>query len=99
MALVKPFDRAPGSSKLHFWRFAAGWSRAVESAYYPDDQRRECSVTFAIYMLGLAILIGGIAWGLVLAGLAVKYIIITCLIVGGIGIMMAASRTRTKDSP
>jgi hypothetical protein len=56
-------------------------------------------VTFAIYMLGLAILIGGIAWGLVLAGLAVKYIVVTCLIVGGIGIMMAASRTRMKDSP
>jgi hypothetical protein len=44
-------------------------------------------------------LIGGIAWGLALAGLAVKYIVITCLIVGGIGIMMAASRTRVKDSP
>ena len=56
-------------------------------------------MSFAIYMLGLAVLIGGIAWGLVLAGLAVKYIVITCLIVGGIGIMTAASRTRAKDSP
>ena len=55
-------------------------------------------MTFAIYMLGLAILLGGIAWGLVLAGVAVKYIVITCLIVGGIGIMTAASRTRVKDS-
>ena len=55
-------------------------------------------MSFAIYMLGLAILLGGIAWGLVTAGLAVKYIVITCLIIGGIGIMMAVSRTRVKDS-
>jgi hypothetical protein len=49
-------------------------------------------------MVGLAILIGAIAWGLVLTGLAVKYIVIACLVVGGIGTMMAASRTRMKDS-
>jgi hypothetical protein len=55
-------------------------------------------VSFVIYMIGLAILIGGMAWGLVLAGLAVKYIAIACLVVAGIGIMMAVSRTRTKDS-
>ncbi len=55
-------------------------------------------MSFVIYMLGLGILIGGIAWGLVLAGLETKYIVITCLIVGGIGTMMAASRARSKDS-
>jgi hypothetical protein len=27
------------------------------------------------------------------------YIAITCLIIGGIGIMMAVSRTRAKDPP
>jgi hypothetical protein len=51
-------------------------------------------MSFAIYIVGLAVLIGGIAWGLVVAGVAVTYIAITCLIVGGIGIMMAVSRTR-----
>lgn len=56
-------------------------------------------MSFAIYMIGLAVLIGGIAWGLVLAGVAVKYIVITGLIIGGIGIMHAVARTRTKDSP
>jgi len=55
-------------------------------------------MSFAIYLLGLAILLGGIAWGLVLAGLAVKYIVIACLIIGGIGVMKAVSRTRAKDS-
>jgi hypothetical protein len=56
-------------------------------------------MSFAIYIVGLAVLIGGIAWGLITAGVATTYIAITCLIVGGIGIMMAVSRTRTKDPP
>jgi hypothetical protein len=56
-------------------------------------------MSLAIYLLGLAVLIGGIAWGLVVAGLAMTYVAIACLIVGGIGIMMAVSRTRAKDPP
>jgi hypothetical protein len=56
-------------------------------------------MSFAIYIVGLAVLIGGIAWGLIAAGMATTYVTIACLIVGGIGIMMAVSRTRTKDPP
>lgn len=56
-------------------------------------------MSFAIYIIGLAVLLGGIVWALVAAGVATTYIGITCLIVGGIGIMMAVSRTRTKDPP
>jgi hypothetical protein len=56
-------------------------------------------MSLAIYMLGLAILLGGIAWGLIVAGLAVTYVVIACLIIAGIGIMMSVSRTRAKDPP
>jgi Zn-dependent protease with chaperone function len=56
-------------------------------------------MSFALYMFGLAVLLGGIAWGLVAAGLALTYIVITCLIIAGLGIMMAVSRTRAKDPP
>ena len=56
-------------------------------------------MSFAIYIVGLLVLLGGIAWGLVLAGVMATYIVITCLIVGGIGVMMAVSRTRAKDPP
>ncbi len=56
-------------------------------------------MSFALYMLGLAVLIGGIAWALITAGIATTYIVIACLIVAGIGIMTAVSRTRTKDPP
>jgi len=56
-------------------------------------------MSFALYMIGLALLVGGIAWGLITAGLATAYVGITCLVVLGIGVMMAVSRTRTKDPP
>ena len=48
-------------------------------------------MSFAIYIVGLAVLLGGIAWALIAAGVATKYIAITCLVVGGIGIMMSLS--------
>ncbi len=56
-------------------------------------------MSFSLFMLGLAVLIGGIAWALVTAGIAVTYVAIACLIVAGIGIMAAVSRTRAKDPP
>jgi hypothetical protein len=56
-------------------------------------------MSFALYLVGLAILLGGIAWALLTAGLAATYVAIACLIVAGIGIMMAVSRTRAKDPP
>jgi membrane-bound acyltransferase YfiQ involved in biofilm formation len=56
-------------------------------------------MSFALYMIGLALLIAGIAWGLITMGIAQLYIGIILLIVVGIGVMMAVSRTRTKDPP
>jgi len=56
-------------------------------------------MSFALYILGLAALVGGIAWALVAAGIAATYVAIACLIVAGIGIMGAVSRTRAKDPP
>jgi hypothetical protein len=56
-------------------------------------------MSFALYIVGLAVLIGGIAWGLITAGLSSTYVVIACLIIAGIGIMMAVSRTRVKDPP
>jgi energy-converting hydrogenase Eha subunit G len=56
-------------------------------------------MSFALYLLGLAVLLGGVAWALITAGLAATYVAIACLIVAGVGIMMAVSRTRLKDPP
>lgn len=54
-------------------------------------------MSFALFMLGLALLVGGVAWAMLLAGLSAVYIAIACLLVAGIGIMAAVSRTRAKD--
>lgn len=54
-------------------------------------------MSFALYIIGLVVLLAGIAWGLSIAGLAPVYIGIACVIVLGIGIMAAVSRTRAKD--
>ncbi len=56
-------------------------------------------MSFLLYIVGLAVLLGGVAWALITAGLAATYVAIACLIVAGIGIMMAVSRTRSKDPP
>ena len=54
-------------------------------------------MSFALFLIGLALLVGGVAWGMITAGIAPLYVGITCIIVLGIGIMAAVSRTRTKD--
>lgn len=54
-------------------------------------------MSFVLYLIGVALLIGGVAWGLITAGVAPVYVAITSLIVLGLGVMAAVSRTRTKD--
>jgi len=54
-------------------------------------------MSFIIYLVGFAILIGGIAWGLVTAGVPYVYVGITSVILLGIGILTGVSRTRSKD--
>ena len=56
-------------------------------------------MSFAIYLVGFLILIGGVAWGLVAAGVPATYVGIACVILLGIGVITGVSRTRTKDLP
>ena len=56
-------------------------------------------MSFALYLIGLLLLVAGIAWGLTTVGVAQIYIGIACVIVLGLGIMGAVARTRSKDPP
>jgi hypothetical protein len=56
-------------------------------------------MSFLLYIIGLVLLVGGVAWALLAAHVASTYVAIVCLIVAGIGVMMAVSRTRLKDPP
>lgn len=55
--------------------------------------------SLAIYLLGTAVLIGGLAYGAHLAGLAPQWITVGAVVLLGIGIVTAVSRTRSKDPP
>ena len=54
-------------------------------------------MSFGLYLLGFVILIGGVAWGLSVAGIPTLYIAIACVIMLGIGILTGVTRTRPKD--
>lgn len=54
-------------------------------------------MSFALFLIGLALLVGGVAWAMIMAGISPVYVGITCIIVLGVGIMAAVSKTRSKD--
>lgn len=56
-------------------------------------------MSFALYLIGSVLVIGGVAWGMATAGIATIYIAITCLILLGFGILKGVSKTRSKDPP
>lgn len=54
-------------------------------------------MSFALYIFGFIIFIGGVAWALVTAGVPSLYVTIGAVILTGIGIFTGVSRTRGKD--
>ena len=55
--------------------------------------------SLAIYIIGFVILVGGLAYGASLAGLAPQWIAVGCLVLVGVGIATGVTRTRQKDAP
>ena len=55
--------------------------------------------SFAIYLVGMLVLIGGLAYGASLAGLSTHWIAVGVVVLLGIGIVTAVSKTTTKDPP
>jgi hypothetical protein len=54
-------------------------------------------MSFALYMIGFIIVIVGLAWGAMVAGVPQTYILIGVVVLFGIGILSAVKRTRPKD--
>jgi hypothetical protein len=54
-------------------------------------------MSFGIYVVGFLVLIGGVAWALITAGVRPLYVVIACVIMLGIGILTGVTRTRSKD--
>lgn len=62
-----------------------------------SSQFMESTVSFAIYMIGFLVFLGGLVWAAVTANVPHTYIAIGAVIILGIGIFSAVGRTRGKD--
>ena len=51
----------------------------------------------AIFIIGMLILIGGLAWGASMAGLSAQWIAVGVAVLVGVGVVMGVTKTRAKD--
>ena len=56
-------------------------------------------MSFMLYVFGFLVVIAGVAWAMDIAGIPSRWILITSLILLGLGILTGAARTRSKDPP
>ncbi|MEO7999175.1 MAG: hypothetical protein ABI852_17115 [Gemmatimonadaceae bacterium] len=54
-------------------------------------------MSFVLYLVGAAIFIGGVAWALIAMHVPQQWVLISCVILLGLGIFTGVTRTRTKD--
>ena len=54
-------------------------------------------MSFLLYLIGFMLIMAGVAWALVLAGVAVLKIAIVCLILLGLAIVSGVVKTRPRD--
>jgi hypothetical protein len=55
--------------------------------------------SFSTYLIGFIVLIIGLAIAAVILGVPQTWVIVGCIILIGIAIVMATTRTKTKDPP
>lgn len=55
--------------------------------------------SFALYLIGMLVVIGGLAYGASLAGLPTQWIAVGAVVLLGIGIVAGVSKTRRRDPP
>jgi positive regulator of sigma E activity len=56
-------------------------------------------MSFMLYIIGFIVFIAGLAWLATVMGVSQTYIMIGAVILLGIGLFTAATRTRAKDPP
>ncbi|MFL5486834.1 MAG: hypothetical protein ACJ77T_03920 [Gemmatimonadaceae bacterium] len=55
--------------------------------------------SFSTYLIGFIVLIIGLAIAAILVGVSQTWVIVGCIILIGIAILTATTRTKTKDPP
>lgn len=56
-------------------------------------------MSFALYLIGMIIVICGLAYGAFLAHVPTQWIVVGVIVLLGIGILTGVARTRQKDPP
>ena len=55
--------------------------------------------SFSTYLIGFIILIIGLAIAAILLGVSQTWVVVGCIVLIGLGILTATTRTKTKDPP
>ena len=55
--------------------------------------------SFSTYLIGFIVLIIGLAIAAVLVGVSTTWVVVGCIVLIGLGILTATTRTKTKDPP
>lgn len=56
-------------------------------------------MSFVLYVVGFLVVIAGVAWGLIKAGVPTAWVLIASVVLLGIGILTGVTRTRSRDLP
>jgi len=71
----------------------------IKQKKYPINKERIIKMSnLVIYLIGTALVAGGLAWGANEIGVPPVWIIISVIIIIGLGIMAAVSKTRQKEN-
>lgn len=56
-------------------------------------------MSFALYLLGIIVVLGGAIYGAVLLNVPQQWIVVGSIILTGLGILSAVVHTRSRDKP
>lgn len=56
-------------------------------------------MSFGLYLVGFVIVIAGVAWGMTAVNVSPTWVMITCLILLGLGVLSGVKNERSKDPP
>jgi len=54
-------------------------------------------MSFLMYLIGFAFIIGGVAWALAVAKVSTVYVMIVVVLLIGVAILTGVTRTRNRD--
>lgn len=57
------------------------------------------TMSFALYILGILVVLGGAIYGAVLLHVPQQWIVVGSIIIAGLGILSAVVHTRSRDKP